>query len=107
MSVYITTIDTLKFSERMQKAGMQKESANELAEFFKETHEQNLDLIATKKDLQDLRLETKKDIQDLRTEMHQEFKLVRSELRNDIKTSMFTTIISMSAVMALIQKFLN
>ncbi len=46
------TIDTLQFSKRMQKAGLQKEVAEELAEAIKETHNQSVENLASKQDLQ-------------------------------------------------------
>lgn len=46
------TIDTLQFSNRMQKAGLQKQTADELAEAIKETQSQSLENVATKQDLQ-------------------------------------------------------
>ncbi len=46
------TIDTLQFSNRMQKAGLQKETADELAEAIKETQSQSLENVATKQDIQ-------------------------------------------------------
>ena len=60
-----TTIDTLQFSKRMQKAGLQKEVAEELAEAIKETQSQSIEGLATKHDLIDIRKDLellKKDI---------------------------------------------
>ena len=45
------TIDTLQFSNRMQKAGLQKETVDELAEAIRETQSQSLENVATKQDL--------------------------------------------------------
>ena len=59
MSMPFFTIDTLQFSKRMQKAGLQKEIAEELAEAIQETHSQSVDGLATKDDINLL----KKDIQ--------------------------------------------
>ena len=53
------TIDTLQFSNRMQKAGLQKETADELAEAIKETQSQSLENVATKQDVQLLRQDLK------------------------------------------------
>ena len=58
MPFYI--IDTLQFSKRMQKAGLQEEIADELAEAIKETQTQSLDDLVIKRDLKDL--ESKLDI---------------------------------------------
>jgi hypothetical protein len=46
------SIDTLQFSNRMQKAGLKKETADELAEAIKETQSQSLENVATKQDIQ-------------------------------------------------------
>ena len=44
-------IDTLQFSKRMQKAGLQKEVAEELAEAMKDAYLQSVEGIATKQDI--------------------------------------------------------
>jgi hypothetical protein len=44
-------IDTLQFSNRMQKAGLEKKVADELAEAIKETQSQSLENVTTKQDL--------------------------------------------------------
>lgn len=48
----IFSIDTLQFSKRLQKAGLQEQVADELAEVLKETHAQSLEGLATKQDLE-------------------------------------------------------
>lgn len=48
------TIDTLQFSKRMQKAGLQKEVADELAEAIKEVQSESINDLATKQDLKSL-----------------------------------------------------
>ena len=52
MPFYI--IDTLQFSKRLQKAGLQQEVSDELAEAIKESQTQSLDGLATKQDLHNL-----------------------------------------------------
>ncbi len=54
MTHHFFTIDTLQFSKRLQKAGMNQEISEELAEAIKESASQSLDGLATKKDLQGL-----------------------------------------------------
>jgi hypothetical protein len=58
-------IDTLQFSKRMQKAGLKKETADELAEAIKETQSQSFENVATKQDLLGLENSLKKDMQIL------------------------------------------
>ncbi len=58
---FVTTIDTLQFSNRMQKAGLGKEVSDELAEALKEASSQSMEVIATKQDIEILR----KDMQNL------------------------------------------
>ncbi len=48
----ITTIDTLAFSKRMQKAGLEQKVADELADAIKENHSQSIESFATKADLE-------------------------------------------------------
>ncbi len=48
----ITTIDTLAFSKRMQKAGLEQRVADELADAIKENHSQSIESFATKADLE-------------------------------------------------------
>ncbi len=61
----IFTIDTLQFSKRMQKAGLQPQIADELTEALKETLTQSSEGLATKEDLTSLeyRLEQKMELQ--------------------------------------------
>jgi hypothetical protein len=49
MSVF--TIDTLQFSKRMQKAGLQPQIADELAEALKENQTQSSEGLATKSNI--------------------------------------------------------
>jgi hypothetical protein len=58
---FITTIDTLQFSKRMQKAGLGKEVSDELAEALKDASIQSTEVVATKQDIELLR----KDMQNL------------------------------------------
>ncbi len=51
MPHYIFSIDTLQFSKRLQKAGLQEAVANELAETLKDAQSQSLEGLATKQDL--------------------------------------------------------
>lgn len=48
----LTSIDTLAFAKRMQKAGLAQHTAEELAESLKETQSQSIENFATKADLE-------------------------------------------------------
>jgi hypothetical protein len=56
-------IDTLQFSKRMQKAGMQQKVAEEFAEILRESQVRSLEDVASKQDLKNLeqKLEIKID----------------------------------------------
>lgn len=79
------TVDTLEFSRDLEKVGMQRQVAETLAEKIKQAQDISLDKLATKADL----------------------KAVENDLRSQIKISMLTTIVSLGAIMAFIQKFLG
>ncbi len=49
------TIDTLQFSKRLHKAGLEIKVAEEIAEAIKDTHAQSLEGLATKHDIAWLR----------------------------------------------------
>lgn len=51
LAMNLTSIDTLAFSKRMQRAGLAQQTADELAEALKETHSQSIENFATKTDL--------------------------------------------------------
>ncbi|MDA0902504.1 MAG: hypothetical protein O3B09_03750 [Proteobacteria bacterium] len=57
--------------------------------------------------LETLHSETQKDIKTLRSETQKDIKTLRSETQKDIRISMLTTIISLGAIMTLIEKFIN
>ena len=68
------TIDTLQFSKRMQRAGLQQSIADELAESLKENCSASIDGLATKEDIHLL----KTDISSLRSDM----KLLEQKIAN-------------------------
>lgn len=53
----VSGIDTLRLYERFKAAKLGDDAAREMAEAFKEAEASRLDGIATKKDIDDLRLE--------------------------------------------------
>lgn len=66
---FVTNIDTLQFSERLQKAGLEKNIANELAEAINEVQGQSVENLATKQDLLAVKNELKSEISSIRSEM--------------------------------------
>jgi len=52
LTMNLTSIDTLAFAKRMQKAGLPQHTAEELAEALKETQSQSIENFATKVDLE-------------------------------------------------------
>jgi hypothetical protein len=74
-------IDTLEFSRDLEKAGMQKRTAEALAEKMKEAQIKSSVELATKADI--------------------------AMLKQEIKISMLTTIISLGTIIALVDKFLK
>ena len=78
-------IDTLEFSRDLERAGMQKKIADTLAEKIKEVQTKSSTEIATKDDVATAIV----------------------MLKQEIKISMLTTIISLGAIMTLIEKFVN
>lgn len=65
-----TTFDTLRFVEKLEKAGMPREQAAALAEAQKEAMSEALDTtLATKADIQELRQDMTKMGAELRGEM--------------------------------------
>ncbi len=66
------TVDTLQFSKRLQKAGLEKKISEELAEAIKDTQTQSIEGLATKHDVALL----KKDIQALDQKFGSRFELI-------------------------------
>lgn len=85
-------IDTLEFSKKLEKSGMIKEVAETLAEEIKSSQLKSDEVLATKR-----------DIQSFRSEIKSEIVLVRQEIKN----AMLTTIVSLGAIIALLEKFIN
>ncbi len=84
-AITMFTIDTLTFVKKLEKSGMKKEIAETLAEEFKDAQIKSSEILATKTDISSL----------------------RNELKSEIKIAMLTTIISLGAIMAFIEKFIN
>lgn len=69
----LTTIDTLAFSKRMQKAGLEQKISDELAEALKENHSQSIESFATKADLEE-------KINKSESRLEQKIELVRKDV---------------------------
>ncbi len=74
-------IDTLRYSKKLQAAGVSPQQADAQAEALSEAVR---DAIATKSDVSDLRNELKHDIAELRAEMKHEIAELRAEVKHDI-----------------------
>lgn len=88
MSIAIN-FDSLKFIRTLTDAGIPQQQAEAQVEAFKIAHEENLDCLATKQDLKDLKQELKDEIKDIRQELKGEIKDVRQEI--DLKCSLLKT----------------
>lgn len=78
------TFDTLKFVERLEKAGMPREQASALAEAQKEVFSEALDsTLATRTDISKLDSSVKADIRDVRDDvakLDKEVALVKADI---------------------------
>jgi len=89
------TIDTLQFSKRLQKAGLDQKIAEELSEAIKETQNQSIEGLATKHDIALL----KKDIQALEQKIE--------AVKNDILIKMFLMQSAAIAIITWLNKVIN
>ncbi len=72
------SIDTLQFSKRLQKAGLEKRISEELAEAIKESQNQSIEGLATKADLELVR----KDIKILEQKFDGKFENIEQKFEN-------------------------
>lgn len=77
--------DTLKFVRKLTAAGFTQPQAEAQADAFKEAHEENIDMLATKQDLKE-------------TEQRLELKI--SEQKNDIIKWVLSIVLAVSAAQA-------
>jgi hypothetical protein len=97
LSMNLTSIDTLAFSKRMQKAGLSQQTADELAEALKESQSQSIENFATKMDLDH-------KIDQSESKLEQKIELVRKDLdvlRKEVELSKQEVIIKLGRVMYL------
>jgi hypothetical protein len=89
------TIDTLQFSKRFQKAGLEQRIAEELAEAIKDTQNQAIEGLATKNDI----LLVRKDLEVV------EQKIEAS--KHEILTKMFLMLTAAVGVIAWLDRVIN
>jgi polyhydroxyalkanoate synthesis regulator phasin len=89
------TLDTLKFSKRLQKVGLDQKIADEVAEAIKETQSQAIDGLATKNDI----VLVRKDLEILDRKI--------DSVKNEIITKMFMMLTLSVAVVAWLDKVIN
>ena len=73
----VITFNTLKFVERLEKAGIPREHAKAEAEALSEVFEIGTQDLATKADLLTLKTELKSDMREMKAEIMGEMKLSR------------------------------
>ena len=78
----ISFIDTLQFSKRMQKAGLEEKVANELAEAINESQSHSVERLATKEDLRIIEQTNKQEFKLFEQASRQE----NTSLKEDIKS---------------------
>ncbi len=88
-------IDTLQFSKRLQKAGLEQRIAEELAEAIKDTQNQAIEGLATKNDI----LLVRKDLEVV------EQKIEAS--KHEILTKMFLMLTAAVGVIAWLDRVIN
>ncbi len=81
-------IDTLHFSKRMQKAGMQQDIAEELAEAIRESQFKSAETFATKDDMRLLRNDLKNDIDILEKDIDAKLETLKRDLLIKLGTIM-------------------
>ena len=76
----VTAFDTLKTAKTLTKAGFTKKQADAQVEVLIEMTNE----LATKKDIEDLKLATKKDIEDLKLATEKDLELLGHSLTNSL-----------------------
>jgi hypothetical protein len=98
------TFDTLKYANRLKKAGFTPEQAEEQAGALSEVLEVNLKELATKGDLAMLKSELKNEIGQLRAEFRAEIEKTKVEL---IKWNVGAIIAAAGLAMAIARLFFH
>lgn len=76
ITMNLTAIDTLAFSKRMQKAGLEHKIADELANALKENQSQSIENFATKSDVRDMQ----NNIDKSESKLEQKIEIVRKDI---------------------------
>lgn len=100
------SIDTLQFSKRMQKAGLQREVAEELSEAIKDACPHSVEGIATKQDIKILEQNTKQDLKILEQKMISLDQKIDS-LEYKITIKLFVMLSIAVALIAWLDKMIN
>lgn len=75
------TFDTLKFSEKLTKAGFTPEQAKAIIETEQEAFQETMDnTLATKEDIRSLKAATKEDIRNLKDELKEDINKLKQKL---------------------------
>ncbi len=83
------TFDTLKFSEKLTKAGFSPEQAKAIIETEQEAFQETMDnTLATKDDIRSLKEATKQDIQNLKSEIDKDIQFLRDDI-NELKQKIY------------------
>ena len=94
--VMAITFDTLQFVKTLVAADMPQKQAEACAKAFKEAHSENLDCLATKQDIREVKQEI-----DLKCEQ------LKTELIKWVLTIVFTVSAAQAAIIGLLIKFLR
>ncbi|MBF0526730.1 MAG: hypothetical protein HQK56_16720 [Deltaproteobacteria bacterium] len=91
--------DTLSVYDQLRGARFDEEACRVLSNIFRDTQKQQLELLATKRDVEEikgsieaLRLTTQRDIEEFRQETKKDIEVLRAEVKRDIEVSGSNTI---------------
>jgi ribosomal protein L29 len=96
-------IDTLRLAKRFKEVNLPEPQAGLLAEVFREARESDLERLATKADLAELRTALKADVAELRAELKADAAELRAELKAetaDLRTELRSGLADLRAEIA-------
>ncbi|MBF0477029.1 MAG: hypothetical protein HQK59_14620 [Deltaproteobacteria bacterium] len=76
--------DSLSVYEQIKHTSLDDETCLRISEILRDSQMQQLEFLATKKDIEFLRSETKKEIEVLRSETKKDIEILRAETKKDI-----------------------
>jgi Protein of unknown function (DUF1640) len=79
-SMIALTFDTLKFTRKLESAGLPREQAIGIAEAVADVQRESVGELATKADVDKLRVELKNEIDRLRTDMENRFEKIEMSM---------------------------